>query len=730
MTALKTPSTTQVVSLFYQKVASCFAAFSDTIDFLGRIGWPIVDFLFRVWIAKQLLVSAVLLANGWDTSILLATYEYPISWLPAKWEAFLGIAAQFIGGISLMLGLCTRFGALVTLVFALFAQIYYVSLDVHLFWLTIMLGCVLRGPSLISLDHILSQGFSRSALPLAMSLVKFCNITTALFSNYYLIGLRLWLMITLFLVTQHIQAISAVKIQVLSSWLPLHSALFIFGNSLVVLAFLLGFGFAPRLAAIAGIIIICLNSSMAGASSYPAYWLMLMAILFVAGPGAISLDQLILDFLKKRYPQLSGKPAFCLDNLPHVVIIGAGFGGIACAKSLRHVPVKVTLIDRHNYHLFQPLLYQVATGNLSPGDIAISIRSIFLDQFNVDVMLRNVTAINKEERYITADEARIHYDYLVVATGATHSYFGKEVWEPYAPGLKAIGDATTVRSRLLKAFELAELADTPEEQQHFLNFVIVGAGPTGVELAGSIAELARFGMEKDFRRFDPASANIILVQAAPRILPTFSEEMSKAAHQSLEGIGVTVLTDSRVEQIDCEGVIVNGQRIYSKSVLWAAGVTASPAAKWLQVESDPAGRVKVISDLSVADYPEIFVIGDTASSNGWAGKPVPGLAPAAKQGGIYVAKNISKAIYKKTMSKEFKYKHLGSLATIGRKSAVAEFSYFKVNGEAAWWLWGLVHVSFLLGGRNRLSVIVNWMWSYFTFRANNLLITEILPDKE
>ena len=345
-------------------------------------------------------------------------------------------------------------------------------------------------------------------------------------------------------------------------------------------------------------------------------------------------------------------------------------------------------------------------------------------------MLRNVTAINKEKRYITADGAQIDYDYLVIATGATHSYFGKEQWEPYAPGLKTIGDATIVRSRLLKAFELAELASSKEEQQHYLNFVIVGAGPTGVELSGSIAELARFGMEKDFRRFDPASAHIILVQAAPRILPTFSEDISKAAHRSLEAIGVTVLTDSKVEQIDGEGVIVNGQRIYSKSVLWAAGVAASPAAQWLQVDADPAGRVKVNSNLSVPDYPDIFVIGDTASSTAWEGKPVPGLAPAAKQGGIYVAKIISKAIYNKTTLKAFKYKHLGSLATIGRKSAVAEFNHFKVNGEFAWWLWGGVHVSFLLGARNRLSVILNWMWSYFTFRANNLLITEAPTDKK
>ncbi|WP_019217431.1 NAD(P)/FAD-dependent oxidoreductase [Legionella tunisiensis] len=489
-------------------------------------------------------------------------------------------------------------------------------------------------------------------------------------------------------------------------------------------------GFATRLTAIAGLVIIILNYSVAGLPGYYMYWAMVMAVLFVSGPGAFSLDELVFNFLKQRYPQLSGKPAFNLENLTHVVIIGAGFGGIACAKALRHVPVKVTLIDRHNYHLFQPLLYQIATGSLSPGDIAISIRSIFLKQFNVDVMLGNVSAIDKEKRLIKVGDLQISYDYLVIATGASHSYFGKDEWEPYAPGLKTIKDATAVRSRILETFEMAELAQTNEERQLLLNFVIVGAGPTGVELAGAIAELARFGMEKDFRHFDPASANIILIQGAPRILPTFSEKISAAAQSSLESMGIKVLTNSVVEQIDSEGVIVNGQRIYSKSVLWAAGVIASPAAKWLEVEADPAGRVKVIDDLSVPNYPEIFVIGDTAASNAWKGNLVPGLAPAAKQGGSYVAKIISDRVYRKATSKPFKYIHLGSLATIGRKFAVAEFNTIKINGEVAWWFWGGVHVSFLLGARNRLSVIVNWIWSYFTFRANNLLITEISSQEE
>ncbi len=714
-------------SLFYQKLARLFAVFDDTIDFLGRIAWPTIDFLFRLWIAKQLLVSAVLLANGWDTAVLLATYEYPVSWLTPKLEAFLGIAAQFAGGISLLLGMFTRVGAMVVLMFSLMTQIYYVSLDVNLFWITLMIGCVLRGPGPISLDHLLEQGFSRSPLPFAMSIVKFCNYTRVLFSRVYLLGLRLWLMLVLILVAHYTDAIIVAKMHALTSWLPLNSAWLIFGQSSIVLALFIGFGFATRLAAIAAFIIIGINYSMAAESGYCLYWLIVIATLFVSGPGVVSLDQLIFNYLARRYPQLSGKPAFSLNGLPHVVIIGAGFGGVACAKALRHSPVKITLIDRHNYHLFQPLLYQVATGSLSPGDIAISIRSIFLSQFNVDVMMRTVTSINKDKHYIIASGAKIDYDYLVIATGATHSYFGKDEWQPYAPGLKTIEDATAVRSQVLRSFELAELAITNEERQQLLNFVIVGAGPTGVELAGAIAELARFGMEKDFRCFDPATAQIILVQAAPRILPTFSEKISADAHTTLQGIGVKILINSKVEQIDEDGVIVNGERIYSKSVLWAAGVAASPAALWLDTEADPAGRVKVGDDLSVPNYPNIFVVGDTASVNAWKGHPLPGLAPAAKQGGVYAASRISNLINKKTSEKPFKYIHLGSLATIGRKSAVAEFNSIKISGELAWWFWGWVHVAFLVGARNRLSVILNWMWSYFTFRANNLLIT--VPQK-
>jgi NADH dehydrogenase FAD-containing subunit len=296
----------------------------------------------------------------------------------------------------------------------------------------------------------------------------------------------------------------------------------------------------------------------------------------------------------------------------------------------RHTPVSITLVDRQNYHLFQPLLYQVATAGLSPADIAIPIRAIFRDQFNARVMLATVSRVDTDRRGLLASGLKLPYDYLVIATGATHSYFGKDVWALYAPGLKRVDDATLVRRRILEAFEHAEVATSEEEQRRLLTFVIVGGGPTGVELAGAIAELARVGMEKDFRRFDPTTAEVILVQAAPRLLPTFPEALSKIANRSLKEIGVKVLLDSMALLIDAVGVMVNDQRIYSRTVLWAAGVEASPAATCLNAEADNAGRVKVHADLSVPGLPEVYVIGDTALANCWEGRPVPGLAPAAK----------------------------------------------------------------------------------------------------
>jgi NADH dehydrogenase/putative oxidoreductase len=403
------------------------------------------------------------------------------------------------------------------------------------------------------------------------------------------------------------------------------------------------------------------------------------------------------------------------------VVVGAGFGGLTCAAALRDAPVRVTLIDRHNYHLFQPLLYQVATASLSPGDIAAPVRGLFREHDNTRVQFGEVTGVDSERAEVLIGQRRISYDYLVLATGASHSYFGRDEWGAYAPGLKRIEDATEMRRRMLTAFELAEAEEDEQVRRSLLTFVIVGGGPTGVELAGAIAELARLGMEKEFRRFDPANAKVMLVQAAQRILPTFPEVLSARAKVSLERLGVQVLLGSRVERIDAEGVTVSGQRIPARTVLWAAGVVASPAARWLGVEADSAGRVKVDADLSVPGLNNVFAVGDTALSAAWGGQPVPGLAPAAKQGGAYVARVIRARVEKRASPPPFAYRHLGSLATIGRKAAVADFGWVRVWGAPAWWLWGLV--GFLVGLRNRISVMFDWFWAYLTYRSGTRLIT-------
>ncbi|MBL0208716.1 MAG: NAD(P)/FAD-dependent oxidoreductase [Propionivibrio sp.] len=419
-----------------------------------------------------------------------------------------------------------------------------------------------------------------------------------------------------------------------------------------------------------------------------------------------------------------------LAGLPRVVIVGAGFGGVSCAAALRRANASVTVIDQANYHLFQPLLYQVATAALSPGDIAAPVRPLFRDAPRTQVLLGRVTAIDTARQVVKADEKEIAYDYLVLATGAAHSYFGKDQWAPYAPGLKRIEDATEIRRRILTAFERAEATEDSAERESLLTFLIVGGGPTGVELAGAIAELARFGMEKEFRNFDPAHARVILVQSAPRLLPAFPEKLAAIAQRSLEQLGVDVRIGSRVENIDGEGVTVSGERIPARTVLWAAGVTASPAAKWLRVEADNAGRVKVDADLRVPGLPNVYAIGDTAASNAWNGQGVPGLAPAAKQGGAYVARHIRARIAGKNLPPPFAYRHLGSLATIGRKAAVADFGFFRLWGAPAWWLWGFVHVGFLVGVRNRVATMVNWFWSYLTFGGGIRLITggDTRPD--
>jgi NADH dehydrogenase FAD-containing subunit len=445
----------------------------------------------------------------------------------------------------------------------------------------------------------------------------------------------------------------------------------------------------------------------------------LLLLLAVKGPGWLSLDGAALGWAGNNLRMRSRND----EAVPHVVVVGGGFGGVAAARSLRWTACRITLIDRRNHYLFQPLLYQVATAALSPADIALPIRSLLRDQRNVTVRLGEVVGVDQAAREVLLPAERLSFDYLVLATGAQHSYFGRDEWAAYAPGLKSIEDATAMRSRMLLAFEQAESERDPAKRDAWLTFVVVGGGPTGVELAGALAELARIGLEKEYRMIDPAAARVILVQSAPRVLPAFSAVLSAHAERSLRDLGVEIRTHAKVTQIDENGVEIDGLRIAAQTTFWAAGVAASPAARWLGQAGDKSGRVIVDDNLAVLGCPGIFAIGDTAASNGWAGSGVPGLAPAAKQQGRHAAAVIRAAIKGHPAPGAFHYRHYGNLATIGRLSAVVEVHRIRLWGAPAWWLWGLAHVLLLAGGRNRATVVLNWVWAYVTYRRGSRLIT-------
>jgi len=405
-----------------------------------------------------------------------------------------------------------------------------------------------------------------------------------------------------------------------------------------------------------------------------------------------------------------------------VVIVGAGFGGLSAAKALAGSDLDVAVIDQHNYHLFQPLLYQVATAGLSPADIASPIRGILARAQNISVMLGKVSGVDTARREVIAEGRRIPFDYLILATGAQHAYFGHDEWAAFAPGLKTIDDATYIRRRILLAFEKAETEPDPAERARLLNFVIVGGGPTGVEMAGAIAELANRALAKDFRSIDPRSARIVLVEAALRVLTPFDPSLSDAAKRSLEQLGVEVRLGSAVTAVDSNGVSLGADRIEASTVIWGAGVMASPAGLWLGVESNRAGRVKVAPDLSVPGHPNIFVIGDTAAASSADGKPLPGVAPVAKQQGQYVAALLI-ARQRGRSTPPFRYRDFGTLATIGRKRAIVQMGRLRLNGFIAWLIWSIAHIYFLIGFRNRFVVATNWLWNYVTFQRGTRLIT-------
>jgi NADH dehydrogenase len=406
-----------------------------------------------------------------------------------------------------------------------------------------------------------------------------------------------------------------------------------------------------------------------------------------------------------------------------VVILGAGFGGLSAAKALRHAPVDITLIDRRNYHLFQPLLYQVATAGLSPAQIASPIRRITARQKNVTVFMDKVTAIDKSASEVVTARRRFRFDYLIVATGARHAYFGHDGWEEFAPGLKKIDEATEIRRRILLAFEQAEATPDERERQKLLTFVVVGGGPTGVEIAGAIAELAHRTIPRDFRHINPSQTRIILVEAGSRVLPAFPEKLSQSAAEQLVRLGVTVVTGAAVTNCTQAGITLrDGRHIETATITWAAGVMASPAGKWLDTPCDRAGRVVVDAALHLPGFDNIFVIGDTAAVVDANGVAVPGIAPAAKQMGHFAASSILADIAG-TPRHKFKYRNYGNLATIGRSAAVADFGRFTFSGLPAWMIWSFAHIWFLVGFRNRISVFLDWMVAYVSFERGARLIT-------
>jgi NADH dehydrogenase len=412
---------------------------------------------------------------------------------------------------------------------------------------------------------------------------------------------------------------------------------------------------------------------------------------------------------------------------PHVVILGGGFGGLAAAKALRRANVRITLFDRTNHHLFQPLLYQVAAASLAAPDISAPIRKLLWSQQNATVLMATVLRIDVEKKRVILEGLETDYDYLVLATGMTHGYFGHDAWAAHAPGLKTIGEALDIRRRILRAFEAAELETSPEHRRALTTFVVIGGGPTGVELAGALAEIAGRTLARDFRRFDPRTTRVILAEAGPRILATFSERSSRRARASLESLGIEVRTGTPVTDLGPDFVEMSGERIAARTIVWAAGVRASPLTAHLGVPIDRVGRVHVGEDLSVPDHPEIFVVGDLIAKT-QEGKLLPGVAQLAMQSGRHVGKNILASISGRKRQ-SFRYVDKGSMATIGRNKAVAEVGRFEFSGIVAWWLWLMVHILFLVEFRRRFAVLVEWAWAYFSWQRRSRVILEVPHER-
>ncbi len=715
---------------------AAFAA-SDLSASLARLLGPLLDVLTRLWLAEGFLATDVMqhmLPNMLLGSEVMARgHLSPASPLLARVAATaFGVLLQTICPVLLAAGLFTRFAAVALLVQVLALHLpgqaqlapYSVAL---LGWVAVL------GPGPLSLDSMFRPGVGAAALPLAGPAVRALAALTRRFGPLYALLLRLWIAaapaaIALGGAEGLERALPGGTMAPMAmAWLPHMSgmAASVAPWALLLLAALLALGLLTRLAAL--LLIVLIPTGMLAWGGHLGWVtllnLPLLGLPLLYGAGPISLDHAVTATLRRRFPAFEMLPPADATRLPHVVVVGGGFGGVAAARGLRHTPCRVTLVDQHNYHLFQPLLYQVATAGLSPADIAAPLREIFRAQANIRVVLGQVTGVDPVVQHVLLGKTRLSYDVLVLATGARHSYFGRDQWAPFAPGLKGVTDALDIRRRLLLAFEEAENSPDEAARQAWLTFIVVGGGPTGVELAGAIAELSRHGMTREFRTFDPATARILLVQSAERLLPTFPPPLSEAAERSLAALGVEVMTRCKVEAVDAEGAAVAGGWVAARTVVWAAGVMASPAAGWLGAETDSAGRLKVDPDLRVPGRPEIFAIGDTAACDAWDGKPMPGLAPAAKQGGAYAARAIRATLASRPPPPPFRYRHHGSLATIGRQAAVADFRWLRVRGAPAWWLWGAAHIAFLVGTRNRLAVMITWLWAYLTFRRGTRLIT-------
>ena len=581
--------------------------------------------------------------------------------------------------------------------------------EVHLAGLQafLLVWLLIGGAGPLSLDFLLRAGLARVPVWAVRSISRLYAASDALGKLVLPLGTRLTLAIAIAAGTGF------------AMWpVPFTGELVTAPWWTILLCWALLFGLGTRLVAL--ILCVIAPPIVLSANTHDQFEVTLLLLLTAAnGAGRVSVDALASCWAGSHLRMPDRRDA----KVPHVVVVGGGFGGITAVRGLRRTSCRITLIDRRNHHVFQPLLYQVATAALSPADIALPIRSVVRDQRNVTVRLGEVVGVDHVAREVLLPAERIAFDYLILATGAQHSYFGKDEWAAHAPGLKSIEDATAMRSRMLLAFEQAESEEDATRREAWLTFVVVGGGPTGVELAGALAELARTGLEKEYRAIDPATARVILVQSAPRVLPAFSPVLSAHAERSLRDLGVDVRTDARVTRIDQDGVEINGLRVVARTAFWAAGVAASPAAKWLGLAGDKSGRVVVDSNLAVHGCPGVFAIGDTAASDGWAGAEVPGLAPAAKQQGRHAADVIRAAIKGHPSPRAFKYHHYGNLATIGRLAAVVEVRRLRLWGASAWWLWGLTHVLLLTDGRNRATVVLNWLWAYFTYRRGPRLIT-------